>query len=138
MIGLYQEVFDKLKTDLLAQSEYSPQVFKMSPQQMSTFPVVEVVEINNILQEEALDKTEQFNKLSYEINIYTQDNSSGVSKVVIAEELRDIVDEVMSNHFGMNRTLCQRMANLDMNVYRIILRYECVLDNERLVIYRRR
>jgi len=138
MTNIYQQVFNKIKTDLTSLSSYSPVVVKVAPSNSSVFPVVEVVEFDNTLQNETLDKTEQIEKLNYTINIFTQDNKNKVSKVEIAEELRDLIDEIMSNHYGMNRVTCQRIPNLDTNVYRILLIYECSIDKDKLIIYRRR
>ena len=138
MTDIYQQIFDKLKTDIVSQSEYNPSVVKTAPSNLGKFPLVEVVESQNALQYETLDKTEQIDKLTYTINIYTQDSDKKVSKVIIAEELTAIVDEIMSNHFGMDRTNCQRIPNLDTNVYRMLLTYNCSVDKDKLIIYRRR
>ena len=138
MTDIYQQIFDKLKTDIVSQSSYEPIVVKTAPSNSSKFPIVEVVESQNVLQYETLDKQEQIDKLTYTVNIYTQDNKNKVSKVIIAEELVAIVDEIMSNHYGMDRINCQRIPNLDTNVYRMLLTYNCSVDKDKLIIYRRR
>lgn len=138
MTTIYQQVFNKIKTDLNSSTYYTPLVTKTAPQQMATFPVVEVVEYNNVLQEETLDKKEKKSKLIYTIKIYTQDNSQGISKIVISEKLVNAVNNIMENHFGMTRTACTRTPNLDLDVYSFLMRYECVLDEDNLIIYRRR
>lgn len=138
METIYQQVFNKIKTDVASASQYSPIITKIAPQQLSDFPVVEVAEENNIFQEETLDKKEKKSKLTYSIKIYTQDSDSNVSKVTIAEELLGLVNNIMENHYGMTRTACTRQPNLDLNVYSFLLRYECILDEDNLIIYRRR
>lgn len=138
MKTIYQQVFDTIKEDVIDLSDYSPLVVKLAPQQLSKFPVIEVVEENNTFQDETLDKKEKTSKLTYTIRIYTQDDKNKVSKVLIAEELVNLVNDIMENHFGMTRTACTRQPNLDLNVYSFLLRYECVLDEDKLIIYRRR
>lgn len=138
MVDIYQQVFDKVKTDLLSLSEYEPLIVKTAPSATSKFPLVEIVESQNVLQYETLDKKEQLDRLTYTINVYAQDNKNKVSKVVIAEELVAIIDDVMSDYFGMDRTNCQRIPNLDTNVYRMLLTYNCSVDKDKLIIYRRR
>lgn len=138
METIYQQVFNKIKTDVVALSSYSPIVTKLAPQQLSKFPTIEVVEDNNILQSETLDKIEKFSRLTYTVKIYTQDTDDEVSKVVVAEELVNLVNNIMENSFGMTRTACTRQPNLDLNVYAFLLRYECVLDEKNSIIYRRR
>lgn len=138
MKTIYQQVFDKVKSDAVALSSYSPIVRKLAPQQLSEFPLIEVMEDNNTLESETLDKVEKFSRLSYTIKIYTQDSTSKVSKITIAEELVNIVNNAMENSFGMTRTACNRQPNLDQNVYVMVLKYECILDEENLIIYRRR
>ena len=138
MTSIYQQVFDKVKTDLNSSTYYNPLVTKTAPQQMATFPVVEVVEYNNIFQEETLDKEEKKSKLIYTIKIYSQDNNQNISKIVISEKLVNAVNNIMENYFGMTRTACTRVPNLDSNVYSFLMRYECILDEENLIIYRGR
>ena len=138
METIYQQVFNKVKTDLNSSTYYSPLVTKMAPQQLTTFPVVEVVEYDNIFQEETRDKQEKKSKLIYTIKIYAQDNDNNVSKIVITEKLVNAVNEIMENYFGMTRTACTRNPNLDLDVYSFLMRYECILDEDNLIIYRGR
>lgn len=140
MINMWQDVYDGLKKYLKENSEYNPLVVKNAPPKPPRFPVVEIVEINNVSAEETTDRREQFDSLTYEVNIYTQDIPKGeelISAEVIDNELKLLVNQYMDIMLRMRRTLCQPSPNLDTNVMRTIMRYSCSIDKRRNIILRR-
>lgn len=135
MIDIENQVYSKIRAELLEDYPkiYMPEAY--TPQ-VSTFPCVIVEEKTNTPNLESITthNTENYSNLMYEINIYT--NSS--TKKTEAKAIRDKVNDIMMNYFGMERSYCSNIPNLvDSSIYRIVLRYTCKVDNNTKVIYRR-
>lgn len=140
MTDRWQETYEGLKEFLKEKSKYNPLVVKNAPPEPPRFPVVEIMEINNVSGEETTDRREQFDNLTYEVNIYTQDKPVGdeiVSYELIDSELKLLVNEYMDIILKMRRQLCQPIPNLDTNVMRTAMRYSCSIDKKRNIILRR-
>ena len=70
----------------------------------------------------------------YEINIYT----TGKTKKTDAKKIMAVIDDFFGYELGFNRIMAEPQDNLeDLNVYRFLARYECVIDTQTLKIYRR-
>ncbi len=140
MSNMWQEVYEGLKEFLKEKSEYNPLVTKNAPPKPPRFPVVEIMEINNVSAEETTDRREQFDNLTYEVNIYTQDipkDDEIISYELMDNELKLLVNEYMDVKLRMRRNLCQPIPNLDTNVMRTQMRYSCGIDKKRNIIIRR-
>lgn len=86
-----------------------------------------------------MDKKEQKFKIVYEVEIYTinmSSNSNIIAKEKITKELTKLVNDVLDEHFGLNRKECLNIPNIDENVDRQHLRYEAIID-ENNNIFRR-
>lgn len=135
MIDIENQVYSKLREELLVDypNIYMPQAY--TPQ-VSTFPCVIVEEKTNLpnLSTITTHNTENYSDLMYEINIYTNSQT----KKTDAKAIRDKINDIMMNYFGMERNYCSNVPNLvDSSIYRIVLRYTCKVDTETQVIYRR-
>lgn len=97
------------------------------------FPVITLRELENTTFTETVSSAgEEHSALSFEINIF----SNSKNKITDVKELRNSVDNIMSSTYNMNRTTSTEVRNYaDVNVYRWVLRYSCVVDNN-LTIYR--
>lgn len=140
MSNMWQEVYEGLKEFLKENSKYDPLVTKIAPPNPPRFPVVEIMEINNVSGEETTDRREQFDNLTYEISIYTKDTSKDneiISYEVMDNELKLLVNQYMDMILKMKRQLCQPVPNLDTNVMRTIMRYSCSIYKKRNIILRR-
>ena len=98
------------------------------------FPHVSVVEQDSYLELDALDTSaeERFNRVLYEVNVYSNRASGKKSE---AKAIMDVVDQIM---YGLNfvRTSRTPVPNLEnATIYRITSRYEAVTDGN--TIYRR-
>lgn len=66
-----------------------------------------------------------------EVNIYATDVPTGTTskaKQIVADELKTLVDEVISDEYHMTRISCNETPNADRNVYRLTIRYRCIVD----------
>lgn len=137
---LYEQIFIDLKTYLLEASEYSPTISKAIPNEMNISPLIVMDRPESIFSDENLKKGDLKLKYTFEVNIYTKDKTKSsqlVNKNVIGMELRELVDKVMFEDYGMSRITDRTIPNLDANILRIFLRYECLFDKERAIIFRR-
>lgn len=132
---LYNETYNRVKAYILANSSYSPAVVKKAPQTINNNPLVVFPMSEFVFKDETLDKSEIKEANTFEINIYTQ-NQGGKSDITIAEELQELVLDVLYTQMGMKVVTNRAIPNLDANVYRIYMRFTCVLDKDKNLIYR--
>lgn len=135
MPDVYDEIFDYAHNYITTNSAYSPKVLKVSPQETKAFPLIEIKEINNPLEDEDLEKQDQKFGIEYEIEIYAIDKGSTPRQVVI-KELKNLVNDVFDVHYGMNRRACNPKPNADRSIDRLYMRYNAIID-ENKIIYRR-
>lgn len=134
MIDIEAEVFTNVAKVLRAKFEG---IFVASDEMVSTprFPAVKLQEINNRLDVKAQSSLveEQFSKLTYEVEVFTNDKVGRKQK---AKEIVKEIDVVMFN-LGFRRTMCQPLPNLfDESVARRVARYEATVRYDR-VMFRR-
>ena len=134
MPDVYDQIFQYAKKYIKEKSKYSPKILK-STQQDKTFPFISIKEIRDDLYDENLDKTDQRFNIGYEIEIYTITKGS-IAKEEIAEELKNLVNNVFDTHYGLRRTFNKEIPNVDLNVFRWGMRFEAKID-ENKIIYRR-
>lgn len=132
---LYNETYNRVKAYILANSSYSPAVVKKAPQTINNNPLVVFPMSEFVFKDETLDKSEIKEANTFEINIYTQ-NQGGKSDITIAEELQELVLDVLYTQMGMKVVTNRAIPNLDANIYRIYMRFTCVLDKDKNLIYR--
>lgn len=139
-VELGDKVYDTLKLYLQNKSSYSPYVLKRALKESDKFPLVTLEEIDNV-QTGGTTKTrirELTSKIEFEINIYAIDKSSG-SKIIaapeISNELKALVDKVMTNYFQFTRTVCKPTPNLDDTIYRVTMRYEVGILESKNILY---
>lgn len=135
MLNIYDEIYENAKKHITEKSKYSPYVLSTPPQETKVFPLVIISEIDNTLQNENLDKSDQKFRVEYEVEIYATDKGS-IPKQVIIQELKGLVNEVFDDHYGMYRRACIPTPNADRNVDRLYMRYDAIID-EGKKIYRR-
>ncbi len=98
----------------------------------SKFPCVFLTEIDNrILQRMRTNNIENAVQCTYEANVYSNKPSQ---KKTEAKAIANAID-VIFNELGFTRTFRQQIPNVnDATIYRIVCRYEAVIDKN-LVIY---
>lgn len=131
MIDIENDIFDYVAKTLRA--EYSGLLvisdFVEAP---AKFPVVTLVEADNrILQRVRTDNMENGVSVMYELNVYS---NKAVGKKSEAKAIANSADAIF-NELGFTRTFREQVPNLkDATIYRIVCRYEAVVDKN-LVIY---
>lgn len=128
----YNYVFETVQSFLLANSSYSPHVVKGVPLR-NKYPLVVISEVDNFI----LGKTTRFEETTsnfiYEFDIYANNKASGetqIEGIVIARELAGLVDNVMRG-FKATRMYARPTPNIDKSLYRIVLRYNKTLNDNR-------
>ena len=135
-----KKIYNTLNLYLQEKSIYSPNVINKELKQTDKYPLVTVMEINDVPSQQTTKtrQRETYSKLYFEINIYAIDKAVGnkkISNVTICNELKQLVDKVMSNYFQLDRTLCEPTPNVDKNINRITMRYTAsVLENKNFLI----
>lgn len=129
VVDIFNEVFTAVKTQL---SNYN--VVSHYPESTPEFPCVVMEELSNLAVDGTTDTSgEKYNELSFEVNIFT----TGAEKSSKAKELRNVVDAILGDFYGMNRDYSGTMPSfLDNNIYRYTIRYSCVVDKDKK-LYRR-
>ena len=96
------------------------------------FPHVSIVEADNrILERMRTNNIENAIQSMYEVNIYSNKASGKKSE---AKAIANTLDDVLSG-IGFTRTFREQVPNLrDATIYRIVCRYEAVIDKD-FVIY---
>lgn len=97
------------------------------------FPHVSIVEADNrILQRMRTNNIENACSVMYEANIYS--NRVGVRKSE-AKAIANTLDEVFES-IGFTRTFREQIPNLrDATIYRIVCRYEAVIDKNYMIYH---
>lgn len=134
MPDVYDEIFQYLKSYISENSIYSPKILKDTPQS-KYFPLVIIKEVRDDLYSENMDKTDQRFNIGYEVEIYTMDKDD-IARQTIANEIKGLVNEVLDEHYGMNRKSNKQLDNADTDVYRWYMLYEAKIDENKR-IYRR-
>ena len=132
MIDLENDIYDYVAKALRAahngidvKSEYIDTPAK--------FPHVSIVEADNrVLQRMRTDNLENAASVMYEVNIYS--NKAGTRKSE-AKEIANTADSVFTE-IGFTRTFREQVPNLkDATIYRIVCRYEAVIDKNFMIYY---
>lgn len=137
-IDVYDNIYKALKEDINNKFDYEVYVTKLPLQATDKFPQIAFTEEDNSLNFGTTKLEETVSRLSYEVNIYTQDkniNGNMVSRVEIARNLMQEIDFVLSNKYKMRRISCRPTPNIDVNIYRITMRYQMnFFDNRKIII----
>lgn len=95
------------------------------------FPCLTFEEQTNTTSQAHIDTGgEKFNEVTIQIDIYTK----GETKVSDAKTIRNTVDSIMADVYGMNRDDSKPVPNfMDSNVYRYTLRYSFTIDKNKKI-----
>lgn len=118
-------------------SIYSPRVVKDFTFKSTYFPVIDFRQDDSTdSYNRTLDQIEYYDDEYFSIMIYAQDKGS-VSRNVIIDELKSLTHIFMGIHKNMKRTACKTLPNLDTDVGRLLMKYQCKWDNVYGNIWRR-
>ena len=140
MIDKYEEIYARFKQYIESNSQYNAKVVKYNTNTSTQFPLVTfVLDDNKDTDNCTNDKIEFYEAHYYIINIYTKDknrNGETIASQVINDELTKMTIQFF-NQLNLKRTLCKYTPNIDTNVLRRTLNYQCLIGNARGNIIRR-
>ena len=92
----------------------------------SSFPFVSIVEVGNTTYRPSQDNQllEHHARLLYEINVYSDKTDT---RKATAKSIAAIIDTAMQN-MKFTRVYMQPTPNVDTSIYRIVLRYEAIVQ----------
>ena len=141
MIDIYNEIFEKYKSFIEENSEYSPRVVKYYTNTSTHFPIISFILSNDVNTDNAtIDKIEYYDEHYYTIDIYTQNKTKGANIVTASQVINDELTRLTIQFFdnlNMKRTLCRPTPNIDKSVLRKTIQYQCLVGNARKNIIRR-
>lgn len=126
------EIFEYAKKYIQSKSKYSPYVYPDEIETQGKFPLVLIKYEDDPLYDECLAKEEQKYKVSYEIEIYAENQANQV-KQEIRKELVDLVNDVFDEHFGFTRKENKNVPNADLNLDRRHMRFVAIIDENKRI-----
>lgn len=131
------KIYLEYKAFIEENSQYQPRVVKDFTYKSSYFPIIDFKHDDTIeTRDRTLDQIEYYDDEYFTINIYAQDRGS-VSRNVILKELKELTNIFMSVKLNMRRTSCRHLPNLDTDVGRLLMKYQCKWGNIYGNIWRR-
>jgi len=133
---VFQELYNYLDTQL-SNPLLNPYGATLYPYENPgyTMPVIVMKQIDFSFNTENLSHGEQLFSLAIEVNIFAEKQI--VAQRTIANSLSDLVVDVLFNQYGMKLDDRNPIPNIDPSIYRIYMRFSCILD-ENKIIYRTR
>lgn len=117
------EVFELLKDYIASKSKYCNKVVQSNIN--LTYPMVVFSELGNTKASQTIDKRQTIRNLSFQIDIYTVNNEN-ISSLVIADEIKQYVVELMEGYFNMKGGYENQLLNINSaKATQTILRYNC-------------
>lgn len=125
----FSNLFLEYKNYIKSNSKYNPEVVKDFNYDNSYFPIIDFNNSNSINSNDAtIDGIEYYDNEYFRIIIYAKDIGE-ISKNIITEELVELTQKFLGRYKGMRRTECQPIPNMDTNVLRTLIEYQCQIGN---------
>lgn len=141
MIDKYEEIFNRYKKFIEENSQYNARVVKYNTNTSSYFPIITCVLSNNTDTDNCtIDKIEYYEAFYFTINIFTKDkiiNGEKISSSVIDNELCKLTTYFFGEKMNLKKTLNRPTPNLDKDILRRTMQYQCLIGNVRGNIIRR-
>lgn len=128
MDDFYDEIFSAFKEYIVSNSEYSPRVIKFATQQSTYFPLITCFLSDDKDNVRTQGRVDSSNKYYFTIDIYTQD-SGKIASYIINQELRKLTNKFFGELLGLVKTQDKPTPNLDTNVLRRTIYYQCDIDS---------
>ena len=136
------EVFDEIYEAIalkLEDSELNPDgaiILSYVPsKEFDAYPVVVLSQLNYRLDRETLGKTEKKHAFTIEAQIFSIDKPLK-NRREIGNNIANIVEDVIQNDYGLTLDMSNAIPNLDENIYRIMMRFTGLIDDDTKIIYR--
>lgn len=133
----FTDLYLEYKKYIESNSKYSPKVVKDYNYDSQYFPIVDFSYDDSVNTNDAtIGGMEYYDREYFIITLYVKDSGT-ISRNIITEELRDLTQKFLGRYKGMTRTSCKNIPNLDTNVLRTLMKYECRVGNVHGNIVRR-
>ena len=133
----FNSLYLEYKQFIEENSIYSPRVVKNFTYKSTYFPIVDFKHEDSLdSYNRTLDGIEYYDDEYFQITIYAQDKGNA-SRNVIIDELKSLTHVFMGIHKNMKRTACKEIPNLDTDVGRLLMKYQCRWGNVYGNIWRR-
>mgnify|MGYP000987945672 CR=1 FL=1 len=131
MIDLTNHIYTLIKAAVIALYPAS-NVQKQYQSTTTVFPTVTIADIDDPEIGHDLSYTGRQSQPSWQIDIYT----NGSTGEIAAKKIRDAIIPVLENQLHLRRIAAKPVTNVaDTTIYRYMLRYDCMIDEDRQVIY---
>lgn len=139
MIDKYEAIFSMFKQYITDNSQYNARVVKYNTNTSTYFPIITcILNDSTNSDDNSIDRVDKTDNYYFTIDIYTKDkieNSNKIASQVVNDELTQLTIDFFEK-LRMKRTLCQYTPNLDTEVLRRTLRYQCQINNRCQIIRR--
>lgn len=131
MLDLTNAIFTKIKTDVLALYP-NANVEKQYQATTTKFPYITITDVDDPEISHDLSYSGRQSQPSWQIDIYM----NGSTGEIVAKKIRDAIIPIMEDQFHLRRIAAKPVVNAtDTTIYRYMLRYDCMVDEDRQVIY---
>jgi hypothetical protein len=126
---LIVDITSEIITDLMTEMP-TINIENAFPNGVPTFPLVVVQEISNTADTTSKDTSGfHHSSISIQIDIFT----NSAYRETEAKGIRNTIDGVLSDEYGLERDFSGQTPNEDTNVYRYTLRYGGLVDSDRVI-----
>lgn len=141
MTDKYELIFSEFKKFIEENSQYGARVVKYNTNTSSYFPLITcTLSDNKDTDECTIDYIERYEAFYFTIDIYTKNKTIDNEKVasqIINDELSKLTIQFFGDKLRMKKTLNKPTPNLDTDILRKTIQYQCLIGNVRGNIIRR-
>ena len=141
MTDKYELIFSEFKNFIEENSQYGARVVKYNTNTSSYFPLITcILSDNKDTNECTIDYIEKYESFYFTIDIYTKNKTIGNEKIasqIISDELSKLTIQFFGDKLRMKKTLNKPTPNLDTDILRKTIQYQCLIGNVRGNIIRR-
>ncbi|MCI9585264.1 MAG: hypothetical protein HFH45_01350 [Bacilli bacterium] len=134
--GLYDKIYQELKTYLLGTSIYEPSIYKKEVENKK-FPKVIVKQLPRDSYFTTLKYGDEIFNFGLEINVYAIQDGD-LASATIADEITRHIETFFKDVYRMSVNVSLDIPNADTSVYRNLVQSRCKVDTkfkDKLVIY---
>lgn len=123
IVDITNEVVNRIITDFP-----TVEVLTEYPQTQKKFPCIVITEMSNNADPFTKDTSGyKYSDVSIEVNIFT----TGDTRMSKAKKLRNEIDVILSDEYGMLRAFSDRTPNVDTDIYRYTMRFNGLVNKDR-------
>ena len=133
-------LFDKVRNglDTFLKANCCFDVWVLNQPSGNHFPNIVLTEIDNSMRGRTGQNLETISSIVYELNIYAQEeriDNTTIDNLSVAYEIADSVQMYFEKVLFLERAMKRPTPNIDERIYRITMRYEGILNDNRQSFY---